>query len=481
MTMKMNRREFLGKACAASTPLALYLMSSCGKYDTRKLNFVFILIDDMGWTDLGCYGSETYETPNIDKLATQGMKFTDAYAACPVCSPTRASILTGKYPARLHLTDWIPGYDYTDTKLKRPEFMQYLRLEEMTIAEMFKSAGYATASIGKWHLGTEEYYPDKQGFDINIAGYETGGPPSYFYPYERPKNKTNPRIPTMTGGKEGEYLTDRLTDEADKFIQANRDVPFFLYLTHFAVHTPLQGKEEYIKKYEAKIKPGQKQDNPVFAAMVQSVDDSVGRVMRKLDELGIADKTVIIFMSDNGGLVGTTGKWEHATSNLPLRNGKGTAYEGGIREPMIVKWPGTVVPGTVCGIPVTSVDFYPTMLEMAGIEIPSGLALDGMSIVSLLKQTGEIDRDAIYWHYPHYHRLGAKPFGAVRSGEYKLIEYYEYNDLELYNLVDDIGELHNLADEMPEKAEELHRMLHEWLKSVDAQMPTPNPDYKESG
>jgi len=481
MNLKMNRREFLGRLCAASSPLVLYPLSSCGKHDVRKLNFVFILIDDMGWKDLGCYGSETYETPNIDRLAQQGMKFTDAYAASPVCSPTRASILTGKYPARLHLTDWIPGYDYPDTRMKRPEFMQYLRLEETTVAEVFKSAGYATASIGKWHLGTEEYYPDRQGFDINIAGYETGAPPSYFYPYESPKNKNNPRIPTMTGGKEGEYLTDRLTDEAEKFIQDNRDVPFFLYLSHFAVHTPLQGKEDYIKKYEAKIKPGQKQDNPVFAAMIQSVDDSVGRVMRKLDELGIAERTVVIFMSDNGGLVGTTGKWKHATSNMPLRNGKGTAYEGGIREPMIVRWPGTVVPGTVCGIPVTSVDFYPTMLETAGIEIPSGLVLDGISIIPLLKQTGGIDRDAIYWHYPHYHRLGAKPFGAVRLGEYKLIEYYEDNSLELYNLVDDIGELHNLTGEMPEKAEELRRMLHGWLKSVNAQMPVPNLDYKKSG
>ncbi|MFC1651372.1 sulfatase-like hydrolase/transferase, partial [Candidatus Latescibacterota bacterium] len=270
MTQKINRRDFIGKMCATAAPFALLPLSSCGTTKKEKLNFVFILIDDLGWKDLGCYGSETYETPHIDRLAEQGMKFTDAYAACPVCSPTRASILTGKYPARLHLTDWIPGYDYPDTKLKRPEFMQYLALEEITIAEVFKSAGYATASIGKWHLGAEEHYPDKQGFDINIAGYETGGPPSYFYPYERPNSKTNPRIPTMSGGKEGEYLTDRLTDEAENFIETNKDVPFFLYMSHFSVHVPLQGKEEYVKKYEAKINPELNQDNPVYAAMVQS-------------------------------------------------------------------------------------------------------------------------------------------------------------------------------------------------------------------
>jgi arylsulfatase A len=479
MSNAINRREFIGRMGAAAAPFAFMPMFSCGPKPNEKLNFVFILIDDLGWTDLGCYGSETYDTPNIDRLASQGMKFTDAYAACPVCSPTRASIMTGKYPARLHLTDWSPGYHYPETKLHRPEFHQHLPLGEVTIAEMFKTAGYATASIGKWHLGAEDHYPTDQGFDINVAGYETGGPPSYFYPYERPKSKTNPRIPTMTGGFEGEYLTDRLTDEAETFIETNKDAPFFLYLSHFSVHVPLQAKEEYIKKYEASIKPGAHQDNPVYAAMVQSTDESVGRVMDKLDDLELTDKTVVIFMSDNGGLVGTTGKWQYATSNLPLRNGKGTAYEGGIREPMIVRWPGTVEPGSVCDVPVTSVDFYPTMLEIAGIPMPPEPAIDGTSITPLLKDEGTVDRDALYWHYPHYHRLGAKPFGAVRFKDHKLIEYYEDSALELYNLAEDIGEQHDLSGEMPEKTAQLRDMLHNWLKSVDAQMPTVNPEYKE--
>jgi arylsulfatase A-like enzyme len=430
--------------------------------EPQKPNFVFILIDDMGWKDLGCYGSTFYETPNCDKLAAQGMRFTNGYAACPVCSPTRASIMTGKYPARLHLTDWLPGQaDRPAQKLLRPQFRQFLPLEEKTIGAALKPLGYTSASIGKWHLGGKAYYPEKHGFDVNIGGSERGSPPSYFFPY---------KIAGLEKGEEGEYLTDRLTTEAETFLEKNKDKPFFLYLAHHGVHIPHQAKKEVVAKYKAKAKAGD-QNNPVYAAMVESVDDSVGRMMKKLEELKIADRTVVFFMSDNGGV-------STATSNAPLRAGKGYLYEGGIREPMIIKWPGTAKAGSVCDVPVSSVDFFPTILEMAGSKPDEKQIVDGVSIVPLLKQTGELKRDAVYWHYPHYAPQGSKPGGAVRVGKLKLIEFYEDGKLELYNLKEDIGEKNDLVAKMPEKAKELHQMLEDWRKAVDAQMPTPNPNYK---
>ncbi|MBN1292285.1 MAG: sulfatase [Candidatus Latescibacteria bacterium] len=473
MSTILNRRDFLRQSAAASAGLAAALSVSCGKPEVRKPNFVFILVDDLGWRDVTCFGSTFYETPNIDKLAAQGMKFTDAYAACPVCSPTRASIMTGKYPARLHLTDWIKGHVAPKAKLKVPDWTMCLDHEEVTIAEALKTAGYVSASVGKWHLGDEDYYPDKQGFDVNIAGYWAGQPPTYYHPYTVDREWNN-HIPTMESGMDAVYLTDRLTDESLTFIENNKDRPFFLYLSHYAVHTPIEGKKELIPKYEAKIKPAQAQKNPEYAAMIESVDDSVGRVMDKLEELGIADNTVVIFMSDNGGLSGV-GDWLNITSNAPLRSGKGTAYEGGVREPMIIKWPGVVTSGTVCSVPVISIDFYPTMLDMAGIKGDPGHFVDGKSLIPLLKQTGTIDRETIYWHYPHYHIT--TPFGSVRKGAYKLIEYYEDGSQELYNLIDDIGETNNLSSLMPDKAEELRKMLEDWRISVGAQMMTPNPDY----
>ncbi len=487
MPKTTTRRDFIRKTTAGAAAFALTLQASCGKSDRhehltgeeerQKLNFVFFLIDDLGWTDVACYGSTFYKTPSIDKLASQGMKFTDAYAACPVCSPTRASILTGKYPARLHLTDWIKGHVDPDAKLRVPDWKMYLDHDEVTLAEALKSHGYVSASIGKWHLGGEDYYPEKQGFDLNVAGYSAGQPPTYFSPYERLDRDWNTRIPTMHGGKEGEYLTDRLTDEAVKFVEDNRETPFFLYLSHYAVHTPIEGKEEIAEKYRAKVQPGNPQQNPVYAAMIESVDESVGRVLAKLDEIGISESTVVIFMSDNGGLIGE-GKWKGVTSNLPLREGKGTPYEGGVREPMIIRWPGVVRPGSVCNDIVTSTDFYPTILEMAGVDDDPNHVVDGVSIVSLLKETGRIDREAVYWHYPHYHPLGSTPFGSIRKGDFKLIEFYEDSSVELYNLKDDTGEKNNLAEKMPEKADELRKMLHDWRKSVNAQMPIPNPDYR---
>ncbi len=464
----MERRTFLknmGKAMLTATSLSAVPLLNCGW--NRKPNFVCILIDDMGWKDLGCYGSQFYETPNIDHLASEGMKFTNAYAACTVCSPTRASILTGKYPARLHLTDWIPGHKRANAKMLVPSFNQELPLKETTVAEILHEAGYVSASIGKWHLGKEPFYPEKQGFDINLGGTDKGQPPSYFAPY---------RISTIPDGPEGECLTDRLADEAIKFIETNQKKPFFLYWPHFTVHTPLQAKSELIQRYETKINPSDAQNNATYAAMIQSLDEAVGRLLTKLKELDLEKNTVVIFMSDNGGLA-------RVTSNLPLRAGKGSAYEGGHRTPMFIKWPDVIPAGSTCDTPVISVDFFPTILEMAGLKLPASTPIDGLSLLPLLKQKGDLGREAIYWHYPHYHPGGATPYSAIRKGEYKLIEYLEDGRLELYHLKEDIGERNDLSAKLPDKTRELHEQLKKWRIEVNAQIPVLNPDYdgKELG
>ncbi|HUS05172.1 MAG TPA: sulfatase [Bryobacteraceae bacterium] len=458
----MNRREVLktlggGVACAAAGAASAHL------------NVVFILMDDLGWADIGCYGSRFYETPNLDRLARQSVRFTNAYAACPVCSPTRASILTGKYPARLGLTNYLPGkHQLPYSKLLPPESVQFLAPEEITIAEAVKPAGYATASIGKWHLGpTAEYWPERQGFDVNIGGSSSGMPKSFFYPAW----EGNPPIK----GREGEYLTDRLTDEAVRFMKDNRSRPFFLYLPHYAVHVPIEAKKELIAKYKSKVKPGQFQNDPIYAAMIQSMDESVGRIMATLDELGIADRTVVFFNSDNGGLSAPEWKLVPVTSNAPLREGKGHVYEGGIREPLIVRWPG--VKPRVEHTAVCSIDFLPTIIEAAGLPGRPDLHADGLSLAGLIKKSAPLPPRALYWHYPHYSNQLGKPAGAVRQGDFKLIEFYEDGRLELYNLKNDIGERHDLAREMPGRTRELHGMLTAWRRSVNAKMPTPNPKY----
>ena len=484
----LTRREFL-QAAGTTAVLGFCAPMGLGQPRTgrRKPSFVFFLIDDLGWKDLGCYGSTFYETPNVDRLAAQGMRFTNAYAACPVCSPTRASIMTGKHPARLGVTDWIGAPQRPTT------YREGMPLEEVTIAEALKEAGYATGFIGKWHLATRDadramYYPDRQGFDINVGGDHSGAPPTYFYPY----SKGNRSLETMpAGGEEGEYLTDRLTDESLTFIEANKDRPFLLYLSHYAVHTPLESKKGLAEKYETKAKglPERQgphaepvygpyetrlvQDHAVYAGMVQSVDESVGRVLNKLAELGLEQDTIVIFMSDNGGL--STVRREGPTCNLPLRAGKGWLYEGGIREPMVIKWPGVVTPGSECHKPVVSTDFYPTMLEMAGLPLKPQQHVDGLSLVPLLKGTGTARHEALYWHYPHYHGSGNRPSGAVRAGDYKLIEWYEDGKVELYNLKEDLGEKNDLAATMPGKAVELKRMLRAWRDQVGAKMPEGEP------
>ena len=461
-----SRRRFLAQA----TGLACTSVLSRAAPQPPPPNFVFILVDDMGWRDLGCYGSSFYETPQIDRFARQSVRFTNAYAACPVCSPTRASIMTGKYPARLHITDWIPGRrQWPTAKLltpRPPQFQQELPLQEITIPQALKPLGYTSASIGKWHLGGPPFYPDKHGFDLNVGGTERGQPASYFGPFD---------LPNLRGGPAGEYLTDRLTLEAEKFIEANRSRPFFLYLPEFAVHLPKEAKPEWIARFRAKADPKNPQHDPIYAAMIASLDENVGRVLAKLDELNIADRTVVIFMSDNGGLTFQNKQKEAVTSNAPLRAGKGHLYEGGIREPMMVRWPGVTKAGTVCDVPVSSVDFFPTILEIAGARA-ARTPLDGVSLAPLLRG-GTLKREALYWHYPHYSDQGGYPGGAVRAGGYKLIEFYEDGRLELYNLSKDVRESENLATHDPKRTAELHGMLQRWRESVGAVMPVANPNY----
>lgn len=446
---QLHRRDFLRLTAGSAAALSGLHYSQAAE---KPLNIVLILVDDLGWTDVGCYGSDFYETPNIDRLASEGMRFTQAYSACTVCSPTRAAILTGKYPARLHLTDWIPGHPKPDAKLKVPGFHQELPLEETTLAEILKEHGYATASVGKWHLGKQPFYPEKQGFDVNIAGTDKGQPPSYFSPY---------KIHTLKDGPEGEYITDRITDEALRWIEQNRERPFFLYWPHFAVHTPIQSKEDLIQKYRQKA-PGQSHSNAKYAAMMESLDQSIGRLMAKLEEWGLTDHTVVIFTSDNGGLL-------KQTDNTPLRQGKGTAYEGGVRIPLIVKWPGVTNPGRVSDIQCISMDLFATLCAATGTQPKD--EMDGMSLVPILRGQARLPERPLFWHYPHYHTEGATPYSAVRLGDYRLIEFLEDGHLELYNLKEDIGEIRDLAKEWPKKARELAAMVHDWRDEVKAQMP----------
>jgi arylsulfatase A-like enzyme len=488
----MRRRDFLEAVGAGG---ALWF-SGCGGRSRlagtvrKKPSFVFFLVDDLGWKDLGCFGSTFYETPNLDRLAASGMRFTSAYAACPVCSPTRASLLTGKYPARLATTDYFgaPQPDTVDEYwTKKPllpaRYEDRLPLKEVTVAEALKEHGYATFFAGKWHLGPEGFWPEDQGFDVNKGGIERGGPyggKGYFSPYG------NPRLPD---GPDGEHLPDRLATETCRFIEANQDRPFLAYLSFYSVHTPLMAREDLKAKYERKAKlvkhegpdwgkEGDRkvrlvQDHAVYAGMVEAMDQAVGKVLDALDRLDLAKDTIVFFMSDNGGLSTSEG---HPTCNLPLRAGKGWLYEGGIREPMIVRWPGVTRAGSLCEEPVISPDFYPTMLEMAGLPPKTDQHVDGRSMRPFLQQTNRPDRRAFYWHYPHYGNQGGSPGGAVRVGDYKLIEFYEDNRVELYNLRDDLGEQNDLAARMPDKAAELRQMLHQWRSEVGARMPTPNPN-----
>jgi arylsulfatase A-like enzyme len=453
--------------------LAIWLLSAAAATApaigtaAERPNVILILADDLGWTDLACYGSDFYETPHLDRLARDGMRFSQNYSACTVCSPSRAALMTGKYPARLHITDWIPGAMPDNPKLLVPDWTKYLPLEEKTLAEQFKEAGYQTASIGKWHLGTEPYYPDKQGFDVNIAGTDKPQPTRYFAPWN---------IPTLTEGKRGDYLTDRLGDEAVAFIERSHSQPFFLYLAHFAVHTPIQAKPKMIEKYRSKLREGQTHTNAAYAAMLESLDATVGRVRSKLDELKIADRTIIVFTSDNGGRIPTT-------SNRPLRYGKASAYEGGVRVPLIVFWPNVTKPDSQSNTPTITMDLAMTLPSIAGLPAPDGRDLDGVDLKPVLDGSGQLAERDLFWHYPHhqhYQQGGTMPYGAVRSGDWKLIEFTNDMHVELYNIRDDISEAHDLAADRPELAAQLRERLHAWRAEVGAQMPSPNPNYDPS-
>jgi arylsulfatase A-like enzyme len=462
-------------------PILLFLspVTLCAEDTAKaaeKLNIVLFLIDDLGWMDLGCQGSTFYQTPNIDRLAREGARFTDAYAACAVCSPTRAAVLTGKYPARLMLTDWLPSGRWNPkARLRDGRFLRGLPLEEFTLAEALREAGYRNASVGKWHLGSQPFLlPQHHGFDVNVAGNAHGAPGNYFFPYngnwEIPTTGLRVQWNVLPDGEPGEYLTDRLTDEAVKFLRETHEQPFFLYFPHYGVHSPLQAKEEMIARYE-QVPEDQRQGNPKYAAMVESIDQSVGRVLQTLEELSLEEKTVVIFTSDNGGFY-------KATNNAPLRANKGAYYEGGIRVPLIIKWPGVSRSGDVISEPVTSSDLYPTCLSAAGESLRPNQHRDGLNLRPLLQGENSLNREAIFWHFPHYNRHPSSiPSSVIRKGPWKLIETFDPEGIELYNLKNDLSETTNLAAEQPELVADLHGQLNAWRRDVGAQMMEPNLDY----
>lgn len=448
-------------------PLLLLAFPAGGSVPADRPNVLFIYMDDYGWKDLSILGSDFYETPHLDRLARQGMIFTDAYAGAANCAPSRACLLSGQYSPRheIYNVGTGPRGKAAYRRLLHVPGVSTLRPDIVTWAHAVRKAGYRTATMGKWHLSKD---PLPYGFDVNVGGTHSGGPPrGYFPPHP---------VPGLREAPEGEYLTDRLTDEAIRFITENRGRPWFLYLPHFAVHTPLQAKKDLVKKYEAKEK-GALHQHAVMAAMIQSVDEGVGRLLETLEKLGLTGNTVVIFYSDNGG-------YGPATSMSPLKGYKGTYYEGGIRVPFFVKWPGVVEPGSTCSVPITCVDLYPTFLEVTEAARPEGQPLDGVSLVPLFRGGTSLDREAIYWHFPAYLQsysradeqrdplFRSRPCSIVRAGDWKLHEYFEDGGLELYNLKDDIGEKHNLAEENTEKTHELHEMLKAWRKRTGAPVPS---------
>ena len=421
----------------------------------RGPNIVFLLIDDMGWPDPACYGHKFHETPNIDRLAAQGMKFTDFYAATPVCSSTRSTIQTGQYSARTCITDFIPGHYRPFEKLTVPTIDHQLREGVQTPGDAIRAAGYATAYFGKWHLGPQ---PEALGYEVTER----------FLGADFQKRRGT--------RQRGPKSIDFLTDATLWFIEHNKDTPFFVTLSHHAVHIPVEATRPTIAKYESKPKPPEGVNHPVYAAMVEDLDTSIGRILAKLEQLDLADNTIVVFTSDNGGLGKIyTGVGEVVSTNAPLRDEKGTLYEGGIRVPMIVRWPGIVRPGGVCRKPATTADLLPTFCQMASAKLPEQ-SIDGMSMVPLLEDpAAALDRDAIYFHYPHYHH--SRPAGAIRAGNWKLIEFFEDGSLELYDLANDLGESRNLAGAKPRLAERLQQQLAAWRKQVGARMPTENPKH----
>lgn len=456
-------------------------------------NILFILIDDLGCRDLGAFGSTFYETPHLDRLAEQGMKFDRAYASCPVCSPTRASIMSGKYPARVGVTQWIGGH--AEGKLKDVPYLHYLPLEEKSVAAALREGGYQTWHIGKWHLGDEPFYPEHHGFDVNIGGCHHGHPPSGFFAPYAP-------VP-IPDAPEGEYLTDRLTEEAIRLIRNRGDRPFFMHLCHYAVHLPLQAPEPLVRKYEEKARRlgldrvdpfvdggpmpylddhggriGRRmfQSDPVYAAMIENLDWNVGRVLQTLDEEDLADNTLVVFTSDNGGLSTAQGA---PTCNLPCVEGKGWNYEGGTRVCQMARWPGVIPPRSSTSVPVTSTDFYPTFLEAAVLPLLPEQHCDGVSLLSVLRgESQPLPREAIFWHYPHYSGQGGRPAASMVEGDWKIIECFETGRIVLFNLREDPGEQQDLAEMEPERLSRMANVLKTWQREIEAKIPEPNPDYE---
>lgn len=439
-------------------------------------NVVLLLADDLGWADLACYGADLHHTPNLDRLADEGVRFTQAYAMS-VCSPTRAALLTGKHATRLHFTIWreaaierAEGTGRMGERLRTPVTTTDLPFAEVTIAELLQAAGYLTFHVGKWHLGDTGHAPEAHGFDVSIGATHWGAPATYFHPFRGPFGQARePRhVPGLGLGKPGDYLTDRLTDEALKLIEAAGDRPFFLNLWFHNPHTPIEGKPELVEAFRQRLRPGLRHRNPDYAAMIQTLDENVGRVLDRLARRGLADRTLVIFTSDNGGQIGSY-RGQGVTDNTPLRSGKGSLYEGGIRVPLLVRWPGLTTPGSICDVPVICMDLFRTIAEITGV--PGETGLDGLSLVPWLRNPeARPTRDALHFHYPHYYST-TTPVSAVRAGDWKLLEYYEDGRTELFNLRDDPGEQHNRASEEAERATALRRELAAWRQAVGAQLP----------
>jgi arylsulfatase A-like enzyme len=464
------------------------LVAAFGVRAADRPNILFILVDDLGIKDVGVEGSKFYETPNIDSLARSGMHFTQGYAACCVCSPSRASILLGQYTPRHGITDWIgeaAGAGFASqrhTKLLPPDYVQNLPGNETTLAAALKGAGYTTFFAGKWHLGSKGAWPEDRGFDINKGGWDAGSPVGgYYAPWK------NPNLPS---GPPGQSLTQRLADETISFIEQNTNRPFLAYLAFYAVHGPIETTKPLWTKYRAKAAaqppPKQRfqidrtlpvrivQDNPVYAGLIDEMDNAVGRVLKKIDDLGLAANTIVVFTSDNGGVVSGD---SFSSSQLPYRGGKGRQWEGGTRVPVYIRAPGITHPDGICNTPVIGIDFFPTLLDLAGVESKPKQTLDGVSLVPLLKG-GSLPPRPLFWHYPHYGNQGGEPASIIRSGDWKLIHYWEDGHNELYNLREDIGEQHDLAAVEAERAAGLWSQLQGWLKATGAKTPRPNPDYK---
>ena len=477
------------------------LSSAFAENSRSKPNVILVMVDDLGWSDIRGNGSTFHETPHLDIMAEEGAFFTDAYAASPVCTPTRASILTGKYPSRINMSfiSGTSGAQGDGYKLLAPKPKGNIAYEETTLAEALQQHGYKTVHIGKWHMQNhtergKAHFPQKHGFDLNIAGFKMGQPGSYYFPYKSERHPgTN--VPGLEDGKKGDYLTDVLTDRAIKFIKQNREHPFFMNFWFYTVHTPIQPKKSKMAKYQAKAKslgfPSQnkdgipvwqsfarkQQDSPAYACMVESMDENIGRILKTLKSQDLEKDTLVIFFSDNGGLSTGSG-FNMPTSSQPLRAGKAWLYEGGIRVPLIIKFPGHIPPGTKISEPVISTDLYPTILDFLNLPLQPKQHLDGLSLKSLIAGGVDLKREAIHFHFPHYHHINTMgPSGAIRQGDYKLIEVFETGELELYNLREDMEENHNLVDKIPTLAMQMRKDLKKWRLQSNAQLNQKNPNY----